>query len=405
MHVLVITPHYIPDGGPSAPLYALLCEELVKRGHMVTVIAGVPHYPSGKVPQNYRKFSFQRNLQNGVNIIRVPLPSLNRSSLPLRFLQFLCYQLGATLASKRKRPDVVIASNPALQVGIPFMLHAFFQKRPSIFSIHDVYPDVGIELGIFRHKFIVSIVSLFERFCLKHATYIRILSESFLSRVAAFGIPNSKIILIYDWVDTHFIRPLSRINNFAQELGLVDKFVILYAGNLGFSQGLENVLSTAKILEVYNDIHFVFVGGGANRERLISISRQLELSNVLFLPFQPRQKLPEILATADVSLVSLKKGISFRSLPSKIYSILASGRPLIACVDKGSDSWKLVERSGAGICIPPESPEDLAESILKLKSSKSLRSFMSEKGRNYALRFHSPQSAADHFEEVLKNCV
>lgn len=405
MHILVITPHYVPDGGPSAPLYALLCEELVKRGHEVSVIAAVPHYPSGIVPQEYRKFSFKTNTQNGVNIIRVPLPSVNRSSLTMRFLQFICYQVGATFAGMGKKPDAVISSNPALQVGVPFALHGIFRKKPSIFSIHDVYPDVGMELGIFRQKFIISIVSSFERFCLKRATYVRILSDSFLPRINSFGIPDSKIILIYDWVDTDFIFPLSRNNSFAQEHELVNKFVILYAGNLGLSQGLDHVLSSAKLLESHEEIKFVFVGGGANRDRLISISEQLDLSNVLFLPFQPRQRLPEILATADVSLVTLKKGLSFRSLPSKIYSILASGRPIIASVDKGSDSWKLVEKSGSGICIPPESPKILAESILKMWSSNVLRTVMGEKGRNYALRYHSPQSAADHFEEVLKSCA
>jgi len=402
MKLLFITPHYFPDGGPSAPLYSMLCEELARRGHDVNVICAVPHYPSGKTPQNYKSFKIYKEFNKGVNIIRVPLPSIDRKNLKLRFLQFICFQLGAVLAGLRTKYDVVISSNPALQIGLPFLFFGKFRNKPSIFSVHDFYPDVGIKLGIFKSNFIVFIVDILERMCFKSATKIRVLSESFIPKVNCKGIERSKICLIYDWVDPNFIKPIQKENKFSKSFNLINKFVILYAGNIGFSQGLEYLLEAAEYLSDEKDVMFVFVGEGPNKSNLIKLANEKGLKNVIFIDFQPRETLPEVLAAADISIVTLKKNISFESLPSKTYSMLASGRPIIACLDEGSDSYNLILRSGGGICIPPEEPDKLVKAIIKLKENKELRELMGMRGRDYIEKFHSPEYAADKYEELFR---
>jgi len=367
----------------------------------VEVITAAPHYPSGKVPPRYRSFRFRREKNQGVNVIRVPLPSLDRSNLALRLLQYIIYQIGMTIAGLRASYDVVITSNPALQVGLPFTILAVLRRKPAIYSVHDVYPDAGVKLGIFRNGFVIRTVAVLERFCLYRAKRVRILSKSFMPGMKSLGVDERKVALIYDWVETDFIKPLPHETRFAKEHGIVGKFIVLYAGNLGLSQGLEVVLAAAERLALESDVHFVFVGSGAGKKQLIAEASRRKLHNVSFIPFQPRERLPEILATADISLVVLKRGVIF-SLPSKIFSIFASGRPLLASVDEASDSWQMIIRSQAGLCVPPENPARLSQLIMKLKQAPELRRQMGARGRSFALEYHSPEAAAEEFEHLLE---
>jgi len=320
-------------------------------------------------------------------------------------LQFVCYQLGATWSGFSRRSDALIVGNPSLEVWLPFAVHAVLRRTPAVFSVHDVYPDVGVKLGIFRGKAVTAGVAWLERFCLNHAASVRILSPSFQGMLAAHGVTEGKMTLIYDWVDTDLIRPLPRDNDFAREHGLHQGFVAQYAGNIGLSQGLEHVLHAARLLAGREGIRFLFVGEGTGRERLMAEAEQHRLANVRFLPFQPRARLPEVLATADVSLVVLQRGIATASLPSKSFSILASGRPLIASADEGSDLCDLVRRSGAGLCVPPEDPQALADAIVSLESDAARRVRLGRDGRAFAERHHSPQAATAQFETLLRKLV
>jgi colanic acid biosynthesis glycosyl transferase WcaI len=405
MHLLMIVPHYAPDLGPSAPLFTMLAETLTQRGHQVTVLTTVPHYPSGKVQANYEGKPTVTSIENGVKIIRVALPSINRTNLAQRLIQFICYQVGATWNGRKEPFDAAFVANPALWVWLPFWWLVTRRHKPSIFSIYDLYPNVGIDLGIFRNNLVVKAVGSLERFCLMHSSMVRIISESFRPGLRALGVPDGKIELVYDYVDTGLIQPLPRNNDFARENHLGNRFVILYAGNLGLSQGLENVLETAKLLSSDMDMQFVFVGDGTGRDELVARAGEYRLPNVLFLPFQPRQRLPEVLASADVSLVILRRGIGIDSLPNKILSILASGRPVIASVDKESETWKLVTHAQAGICVPPEDPAKIAEAILNLKQEPGHCGQFGKNGRLWVEQYHSPQSAARQFEELFQRAL
>lgn len=403
MKILIIAYHYQPDLGPSAPLFTMLCENLVKLGHQVTILTTVPHYPSGRVPPEFRGRGrlWRRSVENGVNVVRVTLPSVDRSKLSQRMLQFLCFQISATLAGLGQRFDAALVATPALAVWLPMAVLAVLPHIPAIYSVHDVYPGVGVTLGVFRNKGVIGLVSWLERFCLKRARIVRILSESFRSDLLQMGVPEAKMALVYDWVDTDLIRPLPRKNNFSKEHRLDEKCVVMYAGNIGLSQGLEHVLTAAELLKDEVDIYFLLVGDGQNREHLMAEAERRGLENVGFVPFQPRERLPEVLATADIALVSLQKGIGASSLPSKTYSILASGRPVIASIDENCEGWNLIEQAGAGVCVPPEDPTAIAETVIKLKENKELRRKMGERGRAWAERNHSPHSAARKIEHIL----
>ena len=401
MRILVIVPHYWPDGGTAAPLYTGLCEELVCRSHQVTALTAVPHYPSGQVPKDYRGKLRTQAVENGVNVIRVGLPSMRRSDLRARLLQFISYQVGAALAGLNLEYVVCLATTAALQVWLPYALLSVLRRRGAVYSVADIYPDVGVKLGVFRNKVVINLVKSLESFCLNHAAQVRVLSKSFRPTLLSRGVPESKMSVIYDWIDTNTIKPLPRYNNFAIENKLVNRFVVLYAGNIGYLQGLEHVVEAARLLKDSGDIEFVFAGDGSARESLIEKSDRLGLSNTRFLPYQPFKQMPEVLATADISLVTLLKGSGFGALPSKSYAIFASGRPLLASVDEGCELWDLVKTSEAGLCVPPENPHRLAEAIHRLKQDDSARERLGRNGRLWAERYHSPQSAAQKFEELL----
>lgn len=167
MHILIITLFYAPDIGPSAPLFTSLSEETVQLGHEVSVIAAVPHFSTGKIEPGFRGFFIRTTVEKGVNITRIPVPSLNRVKLINRLIQFICFQIGATLASLTKKYDVVLIINPAIETLLPFVWQAIIRRKPTIWSVFDVYPDVGIKLGIFKSKAIIGIVSFLEQICLK----------------------------------------------------------------------------------------------------------------------------------------------------------------------------------------------------------------------------------------------
>jgi colanic acid biosynthesis glycosyl transferase WcaI len=401
MRILAVFSYYRPDGGAAATLAPLLCEELVKLGHEVTVLTTVPHYPSGRVPDAYRRRKNRFSEENGVQVVRVGLPSVDRSKLAARLYQFVAFQVGATQAGLHRDFDVLLTHTPALEVWLPFVYFSTIRHKPAVYSVADIYPDVGINLGVFSNRLVIKTVGWLESYCLKRARRVRILSKSFAPNLLKKGVAESKLALIYDWVDIEAVRPLPRENGFAIEYGLINRFVVLYAGNIGPVQGLDSVIEAARLVADNSEICFVFVGDGAGRNMLVKKTRQLGLSNVRFVSYQPRERMPEIFSTGDISLVTLRKGTGFGALPSKTYQILSSGRPAIASVDEGSDTWDLIERAEAGLCVTAENPSKLAEAILTLKQDKDLRERLGRNGRIWAERHHSSQSAAKQFEKLL----
>jgi colanic acid biosynthesis glycosyl transferase WcaI len=401
MRILILTTYYAPDLGPGAALFTMLCEDLARLGHQVSVLAAVPHYPTGTVPAKYRGRLFQREVRNGVNVTRVWVPTVNRSKLSLRLLTFVVYQLLSTMAGLALRYDIVLAGNPALEVFLPFAVLSVLRRRPAIFSIHDLYPDIGVRLGIFRHKPVIRLVGWMEDFCIKHARFVRVLSEGFRRAILARGVAESKIVLVWDWLDPRFIRPMPRSNALSAQWNLDDRVVVLYAGNMSFSQGLEQILEAASRLSTYTRIQFVLVGGGAAKRTLEERAQRDGLRNVQFFDFRPQEELPLVLATADISIICLKWGVSSDSVPSKFYSILASGRPVIAAVDPESDTSRLVQRARCGICVPPEQPEDIAQAVLDLYHDQTLRGEMGNNGREYVVANHGRAAAAHRFHELI----
>ncbi len=401
MRILLVSPYYAPDLAPDASLFEMLLSDLASKGHQVSVICAVPHYPTGRVPERFRGRLFQREIRDGVDVTRVWIPSFNRARFGQRIIAILCYQFLAALLMLGRRFDVMFTINPAFESALPLFVAGTLRRKPIIYAAWDIYPDVGIRLGVFRHRPVIDSVAAIENYCYRHSAFVHVLSQQHRKLLADRGVPIAKLAMIPLWVDTEFIRPIPRRNQFSAQHNLDDSFVVLYAGNFGKTHGVDSLLETARLLSSEPRIRFVLVGAGEAHSDLQSAFESAGLTNAQFLNFQPREKLPVLLASADVSLVMLKPGFGSDSVPSKAYPIVASGRPILASVDSECETASFVRQAGCGICVQPGNSHAIAEGILKLFRDRNLCAQFGAAGRSYALQHHSRSVAAAEFHNIL----
>ena len=405
LKVLLFTPYYYPDFGPSAPIYTDLCEDLHKMGCNVTVVTAFPHYSEAQLAQNPHRPLFTHEVYNGVNIVRCYVYSVSKATTWKRMIYHGSFNLFSTLASLRvKNPDIILADAPMLWSGLSLVVKAIWAKVPFIYIIHDIYPDVLVRLGVLTNPKLIALIDRIERAFYVRASGISVLSQGFKENLLRKSIPSEKIAVIPACVDANFFRPLPRENELRRTLHLGDKFVFLYAGNIGYSQGLDSVLSAAQDLKETSDILFLFVGEGATKENLLGEASRKGLTNVKFIPFVPREQVPLLYGLADVCLVSLKQGLVVESVPSKTYTIMASGRPILASVDKNTEAARLVKVSGCGLLVEPGNPRAITDSLLSLYRNERLRSQMGNCGREYAFNHYRREIAAkEYYSFILKN--
>ncbi len=404
--VLVITPQYAPDLGPSAPIYTALCEDLQRMGCDVTVVTAFPNYAGSDAQNSHSKHFFHEETLNGVRLRRSYVFTVPKSSLWRRLLYHSSFNLFSTLSALGAgRPDVVLADAPTLWSGLPLMTMALVRGVPFVYIVHDIYPDVLLRLGILTNQRILNLIGRVEGFFYGRAVRISVLSTGFKENLIRKGVSETKIVIIPACVDVDFIRPLSRENTLREQWQLKDKFVVLYAGNIGLSQGLETCLEAARLLTGYPDIVIVLVGEGASKAALQQVAKERGMANVKFFPFLPREEVPLLYSLADCCLVSLKRDIVAESVPSKAYSIMAGGRPILATVNQETEVGSFLKDVKCGLCVPPENPRALADAILALHKDAALCSEMGRRGREYVVEHYSREVAAKQYYEVIEQAL
>ena len=323
-----------------------------------------------------------------------------------RSLYYASYGLATTLAALRtSRPDIILADAPALWNGLPLLVQAISKHIPFIYVLHDIYPDIAIRLGLLKNSLFISLIERTERFFYRRAARLSVLSEGFRDNLTRKGVPTGKVTVIPACVDTDFVHPLCGDSKFREMWGLEGRFLVLYTANIGLPQGLENVLNAAQMLRDAPDIVFVFVGDGVARLALQAMATKMGLTNVRFYPLQLREAVPDVFGLADVSLVSLKKGITVEVVPSKMYNIMASGRPVLATVEPKTEIACLLERADCGLLVEPENAESLAQAVRQLHANPSLCARMGQNGRRYVVAYYSRQVAAQAYEALIRSIV
>jgi colanic acid biosynthesis glycosyl transferase WcaI len=407
MKILVVSLYYEPDLCQSnGPIIRALCEDLASAGHEVTVLTSFPHYNCERVWPEYRRRLFERDRVGAVRVFRSYIFVPRRRTALGRLLNYLSFNLSSTLAGLfTGEQDVIFVMSPPLTIGLTAYLLGWLRGIPFCYNLQDIWPDVAIRLGMLRGERLIRFCSRIEKFIYRQSRKVFAISSEFKANLRFKGVPADKIEVIPNFVDTDFIHPLERVNSFSQAHSLTDKFVVLYAGNVGLSQGLEVILDAARELRDHREIVFLMVGAGSCRDELMAEAARRGLENVRFLPLQPEAEVPFMYASCDVALIPLRRGITENSVPCKTYSIMASGRPYIAGVDRASYVWKLTERVGCGECVAPEDGAALAEAVLRLQTDPERAGEMGRRGRDYVERSFARQTITSRYRVALEQLV
>ena len=403
MRILIYSYNYYPEPIGIAPLMTELAEGLAKRGHEVRVITAMPNYPQREIYEQYRGKLYETEERNGVTIQRSyvwvkPKPSLlDRIFLDSSFVCTSFFQ-----ALRGLRPDLVLLTVPPLPVCAPAALLGWLYNCPIVLNVQDILPEAAVHVGLIKNKALIWVLEAIEKFAYRTAHTVSVIAEGFVENLESKGVPSEKITCIPNWVDTSFIHPLPKENNaFRRAHQLEGKFVVLYSGNIALTQGLETVVEAAAQLCDVPDIVFVIVGEMKAVETLKRYCKTCGANNVVLLPFQPRERLPEMLAAADVGLIVQKHNVVSFNMPSKTQVLLASGRPVIASVPGSGSAAKAIEKSRGGVVVEPENPVALAKQILELQKNPEQAERLGKQGRQYALERYSFEQALSQYENLF----
>ena len=390
MNVCFLNRSYWPDVGATGQLLTELAEDLVAHHNMnVTVITGPPLGASGgALPR--------REVRNGVTIIRARGTTWSPRRFHARALNYVTYFVAALIAARRlPRQDVVVALTDPPIIGLAAL--AARRGRGFVFYCQDIFPEVAALLTDFRSPAVDAVLERVNRYLVRRADAIVTLGDTMTRRlVEGKGAERSRISVIHNWADTTAIAPAPQGNAFSQAHGLAGKFVVLHAGNIGQSQNLEMVIEAADLLRDERDIVFVFIGDGTGRPALAARAAARGLENVRFFPYQPREQMRWTYATASVFVVSLKPGLAGYIVPSKLYGILAAGRPYIAAVEEASEVAAITAQHNCGIRVTPGNPRELADAVLALRQDAVRRDAMGARAREAAAGFDRTRQVAEH---------
>jgi len=407
MRVLVLCPHFDPDAAPTGVVMTEIAGRLIDLGHELEIVTSLPWYTDHRIEPGWGRRLWRSERTAWGRIIRVhPFPT-NKTNIPARALGFAGFTALAGLAGlfRRRRPDVVLTMSPPLTLGLAGWVAARIRRVPIVFNVQDIFPDVAIEVGAVENPRVVSALRWLERFVYRRCDAITVLSTDLQENVAAKigDQPAGKVRVIPNFVDIDRISPSERTTKYREEVGAGDQTLVMYAGNMGFSQPLDLVLDTAERWRDRDDVLFVLNGGGSERPRLEERARALP--NVRFMDYQPVERLSEVLASADVHLILLRRGLARSSVPSKLYSILAAGRPVLASIDPGTEVQRVLTDNACGLAVGPEDPDAFESALDDLVADRAARQEMGQRGRAFVEAWVSPTGVAKSYADLFSELI
>ena len=403
LRMIVLCPHFAPDIAPTGVVMTRIVDELAKRGHELHVITAAPWYREHRVEPGFetRWWRVERTAWGTISRIN-PFPGKSKSNILRRAIGFVLFSLlvgvRGMLAGGRGRVDGVLAMSPPLTLGVTGWFVRVARGGRLVFNIQDVFPDAAIETGAITNPLVVSVARWLEKFSYRRSDDVVALSEDLADNMREkLGTRDGhRVRVIPNFVDTVAIAPASRNNSYRADLGIGDEPVVMYAGNVGYSQSLELMLEAAKEIP---DAQFVINGDGSARASLEERARGL--TNVRFVDYQPIERLPEVLAAADVHVVPLRKGLARVSVPSKSYSVLSAGRALLAAIDPGTEIPRLLADSGGGVAVAPDDPAAFVAALREMLADPERLSAMGRGGRAWVERHVSPSGVAAAYESLF----
>lgn len=402
MKIAIVSINYAPEHTGIAVYSTGMAEYLAECGMTVTVYTGFSYYPLWLKNADDRKRLYRQERPNAVLLRRSYLYVPGQPTAVKRIVHELSFVISATINYLfGPRADCTIIVSPPLFLGIPIALIAKLKRSKTIFHVQDLQPDAAVDLGMLKKGALTDFLFFIERLTYRLVDRVSTISQGMLKKISDKGIKSGKLFLFRNWANDDYIMPMDKATSYRHELALHNKFVVLYAGNMGVKQGLSLLLETAHILRNIHEFVFLIAGDGGEKQELQHRAEEFGLRNVIFLPVQPYERLSELLATADVSVIPQKKGVNDIVLPSKLSNILASQRPLIAAAAEQSEFGKIVLESGGGLLVEPGEPQQMADAIVRLYQHPEECRGMARNGRDYMEKRLGREAILDEFARRL----
>ncbi len=396
MHILLFNQYYPPDTSATAKMAAMVAETLAER-HQVTVLAGRPSYDP---EERYSLRLLRRDVRGNLAVERVGSTTFPRHQMRRRLANYLSYLALAMPRALAIRADLILAMTDPPVAGIAGAAIARLARRPFVYNIRDLYPDMAIGGDIVRPSRWVRGWEKLHRRALRQAARVIVLGDDMRDRILAKRIHPERVVVVRDGTSIPASLPAPN-HPVAQEIRCGFSFVALHAGNLGFYGAWETLAKAARILG--NDgAGFVFVGDGANRGQVEAAAQGC--AQVRLLPFRPAEDVPYVMAAGDVHVVTVRRGLEGVVVPSKLYSILAAGRPVLAVAPEQSDAARIVREYGCGIVADPDDPAAVARAVRELRASPGRLEAMGRRAREISRNFARTDELR-RFREVVEEAA
>jgi colanic acid biosynthesis glycosyl transferase WcaI len=400
MRLIITGISYAPEETGIAPYTTGLAEHLVTRGHEVTVVTGVPSYPQWRVYPEYRRVLLAREMRGGVEVRRVRNYVPRHQSTLQRGLYEASFLLGGLTRLSVAKPDAVVGVVPSLSGGMLARVAAKRLGCPYGLIFQDLTGPAASQSGVGTGR-AAGLISATEARIARGATALGIIAEGFRSYLESLGVAPEQIHRVRNWL--HVEKPTVDRSTVRRHLDLpVNAVICLHAGNMGYKQGLANVIECARLAaDAEPRLLFVLMGDGNQRQGLVRLSQRYRLRNLRFLPIQPAKLFTSVLAAADMLLVNQRESVTNMSLPGKLTSYFASGRPVVAAVSPQSETARELVDTGAGVLVAPDEPGLLLEAIRKLAADTACQERLGAAGKRYV----SSALSADHSLAGLETLI
>lgn len=406
MRILINSLNFAPEEIGTGKYIGEMAGWLARRGHEVRVVSAPPHYPAWKVRKGYSPMSYRREDVNGADTFRCPVWVPARPTGPKRLIYlatFAASSFPAMIGQALWKPDVIVVIAPPLFSMPSAWLTARLCGAKTVLRVLDFEVDAAMDLGMLGRKGVRDILYGTESVLMRGASTVTTLTEMMRRRIVGKGVPEKRTWLSPDWSDIEFVRPMPRDNEAREEFGAgPEDTLVMHAGNMGEKQGLELALDAAERLLDREEIKFVMVGDGVMRERLEMKAKERRLKNIRFFPIQPLERLPLMLAAADVHMVIQKREAADLVMPSRLTNILAAGCPSVATADPKTTLHDILAEHDCGINTAPGDSTALADGILRLSKDPELRERLGRNARLYAESNLDRDALLSRFEERLE---
>ena len=398
--ILIHTLVFSPDSVSTAYLMTDLAHQLRALGHSVSVLTTTPHYnldPATLERQPLRRRWWgllHESDCDGIRVWHVTTP-MKGSRVGARILDYLRFHALSLLAGALVTGgyDLVLAPSPPLTIGVVAWLLGRFRGAPSVYNVQEIYPDFAIKQGLLRNRMVISVLRSLERFVYRRSARVVVISEQFRRILRERGVPDAKLRVISNCVDTETYHPLPRRNDFSSRHGLDESFVVYYGGNIGLSQDWEALLHAADALREM-PVSFLLTGDGVRRAWLEGEVEQRRLHNVRFLGYQPLEFMPWVYASSDLGTIPMKAGTSVDTFPSKIYTMMACGKPVVVSADAGSELAGLVLESGCGEVVAAGDRDAYTHAIARAFAERDRLAEQAGRGRTFVEKRYSNRATA-----------